>query len=160
MDSNEFNKIFSRNLNYYIKLNNKSQNDLVKDLGFSKGAVSSWCNGHKAPRMDKVDMLCNYFKIKRSDLIEQRNENKESNTIEEHVLITDYRVLNGEDQELVIEFVKSLSSYDEAYKRRIKEYMQKINGLQRMDDELMAAHNDNATNDEELEKIKKDFEKF
>ncbi len=68
-----YRKIFSQNLNYYMELNKKTQSDLVNDLGFNKSAVSTWCNGTRLPRMDKVDILAKYFHIQRSDLIEEKS---------------------------------------------------------------------------------------
>ncbi len=73
MSEESYQKIFSKNLNYYMTLNNKSQTDLVNDLGFNKSAVSTWCNGTRLPRMDKVEALARYFNINRSDLIEEKN---------------------------------------------------------------------------------------
>ena len=68
-----YRKIFSKNLNYYMNIHQKTQSDLVNDLGFNKSAVSTWCNGTRLPRMDKVDLLAKYFHIKRSDLIEDKS---------------------------------------------------------------------------------------
>ncbi len=70
MSEDEYKKIFSKNLNYFMSLNNKTQIDIINDLGFNKSAVSTWCNGTRLPRMDKVDALAKYFGINRSDLIE------------------------------------------------------------------------------------------
>ena len=72
MPEEVYKKIFSRNLNHYMELNNKTQTDLINDLGFNKSAVSTWCNGTRLPRMDKVDALAKYFHINRSDLIEDK----------------------------------------------------------------------------------------
>lgn len=69
--------IFSKNLNHYMHINQKNQTDLVNDLGFNKSAVSTWCNGTRLPRMDKVDILAKYFGINRSDLIEEHSNNPE-----------------------------------------------------------------------------------
>ena len=55
-------------------MNGKTQTDLINDLGFNKSAVSTWCNGTRLPRMDKVDALAKYFKINRSDLIEEKSD--------------------------------------------------------------------------------------
>lgn len=74
MSEELYKKIFSMNLRKYMELNNKTQIDLINDLGFNKSAVSTWCNGTRLPRMDKVEALANYFGIKRSDLIEDHNE--------------------------------------------------------------------------------------
>ena len=73
MDEDLYKSIFSKNLRYYMELNNKSQIDIINDLGFNKSAVSTWVNGSRLPRMDKVDALAKYFNIKRSDLIEKRD---------------------------------------------------------------------------------------
>lgn len=76
MPEEVYKKIFSKNLNYYMQLNNKTQTDLINDLGFNKSAVSTWCNGTRLPRMDKVDALAKYFKINRSDLIEEKEHSQ------------------------------------------------------------------------------------
>lgn len=77
MSEDQFKRIFSKNLRYYMSVNNKEQIDLINDLGFNKSAVSTWCNGTRLPRMDKVDALAKYFGISRSDLIEEKNNSSE-----------------------------------------------------------------------------------
>ena len=74
MNDDQFKRIFSKNLNKYMQLNNKNQIDIINDLGFNKSSVSTWCNGTRLPRMDKVDALARYFNINRSDLIEEHND--------------------------------------------------------------------------------------
>ena len=68
-------EIFSRNLKYYMNLYNKSRNDICKDLGFSYTTFTSWYNGDFYPRIDKIEMLANYFNIEKSDLIEEHHNN-------------------------------------------------------------------------------------
>lgn len=75
MNDDQFKRIFSKNLNKYMQLNGKNQIDIINDLGFNKSSVSTWCNGTRLPRMDKVDTLAKYFNINRSDLIEERDNN-------------------------------------------------------------------------------------
>lgn len=70
-----YRKIFANNLNYYMKVNNKIQDDLVKDLRLKTSTISSWCNGQKLPRMDKIVLLADYFGIHFSKLIEERTDN-------------------------------------------------------------------------------------
>lgn len=74
MAEDEYKEIFSNNLKYYMNLYGKNQADLINDLGFNKSAISTWCNGTRLPRMDKVDILARYFHIKRSDLIEEKTD--------------------------------------------------------------------------------------
>lgn len=78
MSEDEYRKIFSRNLNYFMSLNNKTQIDIINDLGFNKSAVSTWCNGTRLPRMDKIDALAKYFGVNRSDLIEEHTHQQGS----------------------------------------------------------------------------------
>ena len=78
MVDDQYKRIFSKNLRFYMTQNNKEQIDLINDLGFNKSAVSTWCNGTRLPRMDKVDALAKYFGINRSDLIEEKKESPAS----------------------------------------------------------------------------------
>lgn len=72
MDDTIYKKIFSENLRRLMSLNDKTQTDIINDLGFTRSAVSSWVIGTRLPRMDKVDALAQYFHCKRSDLIEDK----------------------------------------------------------------------------------------
>lgn len=72
MADEEYKKIFSKNLKYYMNLNQKNQMDLMNDLHLSSSTVSNWCTGLKLPRMDKVQLLADYFHINKSDLIEDK----------------------------------------------------------------------------------------
>ncbi len=67
--------LFSKNLNYYMTLKNKTQADIINDLDINKSAISSWCNGTRLPRMNKVQMLADYFGIHFSKLIEEQSDN-------------------------------------------------------------------------------------
>lgn len=68
----DYKRIFTRQLKYYMDLNNKNQMDLMNDLRLSSSTVSSWCTGAKMPRMGKIQMLADYFGINKSNLIENR----------------------------------------------------------------------------------------
>lgn len=72
MKNDAFRKVFVRKLNYYMGLNSKTQTDLMNDLGLSSATVSSWCTGKRLPRMDKIQLLADYFGINKSDLVEDK----------------------------------------------------------------------------------------
>lgn len=88
--------VFAKNLQHYMDENKKSRRDVCADLGFSYYTFSDWVNGKKYPRMDKVEMLANYFGIKKSDLIEQK---------EKKPAIDDGLT---ENQKTLVEFAKSV----------------------------------------------------
>ena len=54
----------------YMQASGKSRKDICQALGISYFTVSDWVNGKKYPRMDKIELLANYFGIQKSDLIE------------------------------------------------------------------------------------------
>ena len=72
MPEEDFNKVFSKRLKYYLAKYDMSQLDLAKRLGVGPTSVSYWCNGIKSPRMDKVDAMCDIFHCSRSDLMEDK----------------------------------------------------------------------------------------
>ena len=64
-------------LKYYLMLNDKSQKDLVDDLGFDKSTVSSWCSGNRVPKIDVIIDIAKYLHVNVGDLIED-NRNDET----------------------------------------------------------------------------------
>ena len=66
--------IFASNLKRYMALNEKTRKDISEALGISYYTVTDWVKGKKYPRMDKVEMLANYFGVLKSDLIENKSE--------------------------------------------------------------------------------------
>lgn len=73
--------IFIKNLKYYMNLNNKTRTDICNDLKLPYTTFAEWYNGNVYPRIDKIELLANYFNIKKSDLIENKRlllENKQA----------------------------------------------------------------------------------
>lgn len=67
-------EIFAKNLRYYMEINKKDRNDICNLLGFKYSTFSDWYNGNKYPRIDKIEILANYFGIEKSDLIENKDK--------------------------------------------------------------------------------------
>ena len=68
--------ILSKNLKKYIALSGKDR----KIWGFPYSTVSEWVNGKKYPRIDRIEIMADYFGILKSDLIEEKvNEEDEKN---------------------------------------------------------------------------------
>lgn len=74
MSDQEYLKVFSENLKYYLTKYDISQAELAKRLGVTPTSVSNWATGQKTPRMDKVDAMCEIFNCKRSDLLEEKDD--------------------------------------------------------------------------------------
>ena len=73
-EDNNFNKVFANRLNYYLWYNGMTQKALADRLGVSTSTVSNWCMGQKAPRVDKIDAMCEIFDCDRADLVEEPKE--------------------------------------------------------------------------------------
>ena len=71
-------KVFSKNLRKYMDLYQKSRNDICKDLGFAYTTFTSWETGVNYPRIDKIEMMADYFHIEKSDLIEDKTDKPSS----------------------------------------------------------------------------------
>lgn len=116
-------KIFAQNLTYFLNLNGKKQIDLSNELGIGLSTINSWCTGSKMPRMDKVQLLADYFGIGKSDLLDDKSKednyylDKESaeaaqflfENPEYKVLFDASRRVKKEDIDLVAEMIKRMA---------------------------------------------------
>ena len=64
----------SKNLKYYIECSGKDRRELADTWGFPYSTVTDWINGKKYPRIDRIEVMAEYFGILKSDLIEERTE--------------------------------------------------------------------------------------
>lgn len=65
--------VFADNLKHYMQLHRIDRNMLCSALGLKYTTVSEWLAGNKYPRIDKIELLANYFGVQKSDLIEERS---------------------------------------------------------------------------------------
>ena len=70
MDAEEIKKVFVKNIQKFLEEKNYTQKELADFVGVSNTTVNNWVNGYSMPRMNKVDLICNFFNISRSDLLE------------------------------------------------------------------------------------------
>lgn len=68
-------EIMARNLKKYMDMNNIDRNELCTKLNIKYTTMCDWLNAKTYPRIDKIEMLANYFGISKSDLVEGKNEN-------------------------------------------------------------------------------------
>ena len=73
MSDEEYKKILSKKLNYYIEINQKTQKEVADALGINTTTLNSWCVGTSLPRMGKIQLLADYFGINKSDLLEDKD---------------------------------------------------------------------------------------
>ena len=64
-------------LKYYLMMNDKTQSDLVNELGYDKSTVSNWCSGLRVPKVDVIIDIADYLHVNVGNLIED-NRNEDS----------------------------------------------------------------------------------
>ena len=76
--------VMAKNLTYYVNRSGKTQKELSEIVGVATSTFNDWMKGKKYPRIDKIEILANYFGILKSDLIEDADQNppSESNLTE------------------------------------------------------------------------------
>lgn len=67
-------QIMAKNLKYYVEKSGKTQKELAEIVGVAASTFNDWMKGKKYPRIDKIEMLANYFGILKSDLIEEKTK--------------------------------------------------------------------------------------
>ena len=101
----------AKNLQYYIKRSGKSQKDLAEMVGVAYSTFNDWVKGKKYPRIDKIEMLANFFRIQKSDLIEEKGD--KANTLDvvsvtegERLLLDLFSQVPEESQEMVLDMIR------------------------------------------------------
>ena len=73
--------VFSANLQYYMDLFSINRYDLSEALNVRYSTLSEWVTGKKYPRIDKIELLADYFHITIADLIEPHAEQKSARLV-------------------------------------------------------------------------------
>ena len=107
MDDKKLKDNFIKNLNRLLDEKGKKQSEVADELNILRTTFSSWCVGQSMPRMDKISMLADYFKVNVSDLLEDK-KNKTSNT-HDTPLLDVYHRLNARGQEKVLDYASDLA---------------------------------------------------
>lgn len=63
-------EVLARNLRYYIERSGKDRRALAEIWGFPYSTVTEWINARKYPRIDRIEIMADYFGIPKSALIE------------------------------------------------------------------------------------------
>lgn len=99
-------EIMAKNIRRFMELKGKDRNDICIDLGFKYTTFTDWINGNTYPRIDKIEMMANYFGITKADLVEEQTVKEQPSyhlsSKEEH-LLSDFRSLNAQGQDYILQ---------------------------------------------------------
>lgn len=101
-------EIFAKNLKYYIERSGRDRRQLAEIWGFPYSTVTEWINARKYPRIDKIEIMANYFGIDMSDLIEEKEKPTENDGLSksQHDLIEFAKELSEEEAAQLLQTVK------------------------------------------------------
>nr|WP_170240153.1 XRE family transcriptional regulator [Streptococcus suis] len=125
-------EVMSKNLKFYMDKKGVDRNQLCADLDLKYMTVSDWINAKTYPRIDKIELLANYFGINKSDLIEEKSTITSSIPFQnfdprQAILLSNYSKLNdtrknkllatsemllAEEQGKVIDISEKRAEYD------------------------------------------------
>lgn len=113
-------KTFAENLTAYIERSGKTKKEIADDLDFPYSTFNEWTTGKKYPRMKNIEILANYFRIQKSDLIERKTEAdiKEIEQNDTSVLLT-IRLRTDEEFLSVVEGLDKLDAVQLASVKQI-----------------------------------------
>ena len=67
-------EIMARNIQFYMDKYGKTRQDMCEALGVKYTTFTDWVKGNTYPRIDKIELMANYFGISKSDLVEDHTK--------------------------------------------------------------------------------------
>lgn len=111
-------EILAKNLQYYIERSGKDRRQLAEIWGVPYSTLTNWVTAKKYPRIDKIEIMADYFGVLKSDLIEEKQEeekpaNDDGLSESQRVLIDFAKTLSEEQAHKVLQLMKSILAFDE-----------------------------------------------
>jgi transcriptional regulator with XRE-family HTH domain len=105
-------EVFAKNLAYYLEKSGRDQKEVAEVVGVAPSTFNEWMKAKKYPRIDKIEILANYFGILKSDLIEEVSENGYSPsepklTEGEELLLQLFRQIPDDAQKMYLEVLRA-----------------------------------------------------
>lgn len=72
-------EIMAKNIQFYMDKYGKSRQDMCDALGVKYTTFTDWVKGNSYPRIDKIELMANYFGISKSDLVEEKDTSEPDN---------------------------------------------------------------------------------
>ena len=103
--------VLAKNLTYYVNKSGRTQKELAEVVGVATSTFNDWMKGKKYPRIDKIELLANYFGILKSDLIEDKEKKNSSDerqlTEGERQMLDLFKLVPEDQQPLVLEMIRA-----------------------------------------------------
>ena len=80
-------EVFAKNLKNFVDKSGRDRKEIAKTLGVPYSSLPDWMNGNKYPRIHNLEKLADYFKVSKSDLIEDFEAKKKDNAVLSTIIV-------------------------------------------------------------------------
>lgn len=151
-------EIMAKNIRYYMDKYDKTRQEMCDALGVKYTTFTDWVKGNSYPRIDKIELMANYFGISKADLVEDHNDMQQS---EMPYYLNDETCQIAKDAFENLEFLNLAKNYraiPNDMQQRLTAYATKLRQLYDAEELLNAAHERTDISDSERTKEAKKAE--
>lgn len=73
MSKLENKEVISKNIQYYMNKHHQTRNEICDALGIKYTTFTDWVKAKSYPRIDKIELMANYWGISKADLVEDKS---------------------------------------------------------------------------------------
>ena len=92
-------QVMARNIQKYLDKLGIDRKKLCDDLGLKYTTVAEWLQGGAYPRIDKIELMANYFGCSKADLVEESSSDLDD-------LTRMYNTMNEKQKQRILEYAR------------------------------------------------------
>ena len=106
-------EIMAKNIKRLLALSGQTQKQMCKDLDFKESTFSDWVNAKTYPRIDKIELMANYFGVSKADLVESPTPQTKKvpkdlkKILEDEEVTLNGRMMSDEDKEKMMRLIEA-----------------------------------------------------
>ena len=107
-------EVMASNIRRHLDKLGLNVKDFANEMNFKYSTVLDWVNAKTYPRIDKIELMANYFNVEKADLIEKYNPSKNTFSSKinfdprQELLLSNYNLLNDNYKDELIEVSETL----------------------------------------------------
>lgn len=106
-------EVMAKNIRRHLNKLGLNVKDFATEMNFKYSTVLDWVNAKTYPRIDKIELMANYFKVEKADLIEDKSEKSDiSSKINfdprQAILLSNYNKLNDNRKDKLVQVSEKL----------------------------------------------------
>ena len=106
-------EVMAKNIRKQLESRGLNVKDFAARMDFKYSTVLDWVNAKTYPRIDKIELMANYFGIEKADLIEENNqlhttseESIDLSNLREKVVMFDGKLLSDDDVKKIEQIIR------------------------------------------------------